>query len=63
MQTVVDLAAAYPGDPGVVVSMLMHRVTLRTGEAMYLPAGNVHAYLDGLGIELMAPSDNVLRGA
>ncbi len=62
VQTVVDLADAYPGDPGVVVSLLMHRVTLRTGEAMYLPAGNVHAYLDGLGIELMAPSDNVLRG-
>ncbi|MDM7892752.1 mannose-6-phosphate isomerase, class I [Curtobacterium caseinilyticum] len=62
VQTVVDLAAAYPGDPGVVVSLLMHRVTLGTGEAMYLPAGNVHAYLDGLGIELMAPSDNVLRG-
>lgn len=61
-QTVVDLADAYPGDPGVVVSLLMHRVTLAAGEAMYLPAGNVHAYLDGLGIELMAPSDNVLRG-
>jgi mannose-6-phosphate isomerase len=60
--TVVDLAARYPGDPGVVVSLLMHRVTLTTGESMYLPAGNIHAYLDGLGIELMAPSDNVLRG-
>ena len=40
----------------------MHRVTLTRGQAMYLPAGNIHAYLDGLGIELMAPSDNVLRG-
>jgi len=60
--TVRDLAASYPGDPGVVVSLLMHRVTLAAGEAMYLPAGNIHAYLDGLGIELMAPSDNVLRG-
>ncbi|KTR02949.1 mannose-6-phosphate isomerase, class I [Curtobacterium luteum] len=62
IRTVRDLAAAYPGDPGIVVSLLMHRVTLRTGESMYLPAGNIHAYLDGLGIELMAPSDNVLRG-
>lgn len=60
--TAADLARAYPDDPGVVVSLLMHRVTLTRGEAMYLPAGNIHAYLDGLGIELMAPSDNVLRG-
>ncbi|WP_420362414.1 mannose-6-phosphate isomerase, class I [Curtobacterium aetherium] len=60
--TAADLARAYPEDPGVVVSLLMHRVTLARGEAMYLPAGNIHAYLDGLGIELMAPSDNVLRG-
>lgn len=61
-RTVRDLTGSYPGDPGIVVSLLMHRVTLAAGEAMYLPAGNVHAYLDGLGIELMAPSDNVLRG-
>ncbi|ROS76399.1 mannose-6-phosphate isomerase type 1 [Curtobacterium sp. PhB130] len=60
--TAAELAESYPGDPGIVVSLLMHRVTLRHGEAMYLPAGNIHAYLDGLGIELMAPSDNVLRG-
>jgi mannose-6-phosphate isomerase len=60
--TVVDLARAYPGDSGIVVSLLMHRVTLRAGASMYLPAGNIHAYLDGLGIELMAPSDNVMRG-
>ncbi|PZE84957.1 mannose-6-phosphate isomerase, class I [Curtobacterium sp. MCBD17_032] len=60
--TAADLARTYPDDPGVVVSLLMHRVTLARGEAMYLPAGNIHAYLDGLGIELMAPSDNVLRG-
>ncbi|MCU0153586.1 mannose-6-phosphate isomerase, class I [Curtobacterium poinsettiae] len=60
--TVRDLAASWPGDPGIVVSLLMHRVTLGAGQAMYLPAGNIHAYLDGLGIELMAPSDNVLRG-
>ncbi|KQS06491.1 mannose-6-phosphate isomerase, class I [Curtobacterium sp. MCLR17_007] len=60
--TVASLAESYPGDPGIVVSLLMHRVTLTRGQAMYLPAGNIHAYLDGLGIELMAPSDNVLRG-
>jgi mannose-6-phosphate isomerase len=56
------LAAVYPGDPGVVVALLLNRVTLRQGEALYLPAGNIHAYLEGLGIELMAASDNVLRG-
>jgi mannose-6-phosphate isomerase len=62
VQTVVDLARAYPSDAGVVVSLFMHRVTLGRGESMFLPAGNIHAYLDGLGIELMAPSDNVMRG-
>ncbi|HEY9424628.1 MAG TPA: mannose-6-phosphate isomerase, class I, partial [Microterricola sp.] len=44
------------------LALLLNRVTLRTGEALYLPAGNIHMYLDGLGIELMAASDNVLRG-
>ncbi len=60
--TVRLLADAYPGDPGIVLSLLLNRVTLSRGEALYLPAGNIHAYLDGLGIELMAASDNVLRG-
>lgn len=60
--TVRDLAAAYPGDPGIVISLLTNRVTLSRGEALYLPAGNIHAYLRGLGVELMAASDNVLRG-
>jgi mannose-6-phosphate isomerase len=62
MRTVRELAAAYPGDAGIVTSLLLNRVTLRRGEALYLPAGNIHAYLEGLGIELMAASDNVLRG-
>lgn len=56
------LADEYPGDPGVVVALLLNVVTLRAGEALYLPAGNIHAYLDGIGVELMAASDNVLRG-
>lgn len=58
----VDLAAAYPGDPGVVVALLLHHVRLAPGEALYLPAGNLHAYLRGAGVEVMAASDNVLRG-
>ncbi|MDQ1563634.1 MAG: mannose-6-phosphate isomerase [Actinomycetota bacterium] len=60
--TVGDLAAAYPGDPGIVIALLLNRVALRRGQVLYLPAGNIHAYLKGLGIELMAASDNVLRG-
>lgn len=62
METVSSLAREYPGDPGIVISLLLNRVSLRTGEALYLAAGNIHAYLSGLGVELMAASDNVLRG-
>lgn len=62
LATVADLAAAYPSDPGVLLSLMLNRVSLAPGEALYLPAGNVHAYLRGLGIEVMAASDNVLRG-
>jgi mannose-6-phosphate isomerase len=61
-RTVGQLAAEYPGDPGIVISLLLNRVTLRRGEALFLDAGNIHAYLAGLGIELMVASDNVLRG-
>ena len=59
---VVVLAEAWPADPSSVLSLLLHRVTLSAGEALYLPAGNIHAYLSGMGVELMAASDNVLRG-
>jgi len=59
---VTELADAYPGDPGIVVSLMLNLVTLSRGEVLYLPAGNIHAYVEGLGIELMAASDNVLRG-
>ncbi len=57
-----QVAAVYPGDPGVVVGLLMNLVELRSGEALFLDAGVMHAYLDGLGVEIMAASDNVLRG-
>ncbi|WP_432570931.1 mannose-6-phosphate isomerase, class I [Kineococcus sp. SYSU DK005] len=59
---VADLAEHHPGDPGVLVSAMLNQVRLAAGEALYLPAGNVHAYLSGTGVELMASSDNVLRG-
>ena len=50
-----------PGDVGVVVTLLLNYVRLEPGEAIYLGAGNVHAYLRGTGVEIMASSDNVLR--
>ncbi|WP_434993081.1 mannose-6-phosphate isomerase, class I [Arthrobacter sp. Ld5] len=62
LATLAELSGQYPGDPGVLVALLLNRVSLRPGEALYLPAGNIHAYLGGLGIEVMASSDNVLRG-
>lgn len=55
------LATYYPGDPGVVASLLLNPVTLQPGEALFTPAGTVHAYLEGLAVEVMASSDNVLR--
>ncbi|MFD0271642.1 mannose-6-phosphate isomerase, class I [Streptomyces sp. NPDC127106] len=51
----------HPGDPGVIAAMLLNHVRLQPGEAMFLGPGVPHAYLDGLGIELLANSDNVLR--
>jgi mannose-6-phosphate isomerase len=56
------VARDFPGDPGIVVALLMNLVVLRRGEAVFAPAGVLHAYQDGLGVELMAASDNVLRG-
>jgi mannose-6-phosphate isomerase len=56
-----ELVHDYPGDPGVIAAMLLNHVRLQPGEAMFLGAGIPHAYLDGLGVELMANSDNVLR--
>lgn len=61
-KTVLELGERYPGDAGVLASLLLNRLTLRPGEGIYLPAGNLHAYLHGVGIEVMANSDNVLRG-
>ncbi len=60
--TVRMLHEQYPGDPGLVVAFLMNRLTLVEGQALFVPHGVLHAYLHGLGIEIMAASDNVLRG-
>ena len=58
---VTRLAQLHPGDPGAVAALLLNPVTLQPGEVMFVPAGWVHAYLSGFGVEVMANSDNVLR--
>ncbi|GJF31549.1 mannose-6-phosphate isomerase [Kitasatospora sp. NE20-6] len=54
-------ARDYPGDPGIVAALLLNHVRLAPGQALHLDAGVPHAYLRGLGVEIMANSDNVLR--
>ena len=61
-ESIARLCEDFPDDPGVLAALLLNRVRLERFEAVYLPAGNVHAYLHGLGFEVMANSDNVLRG-
>ncbi len=58
----VEVAELHPADPGIVVAALLADVRLAPGEALFLGAGNLHAYVRGLGVEVMASSDNVLRG-
>jgi mannose-6-phosphate isomerase len=57
-----ELGKAYPGDVGILGPILLNLILLQPGQALYLPAAELHAYLEGTGIELMANSDNVLRG-
>jgi mannose-6-phosphate isomerase len=57
----VRVAADRPGDIGVVALLLMRHAVLQPGQAVYMPAGGLHAYLRGTGIELLANSDNVVR--
>ncbi|MBA4854935.1 mannose-6-phosphate isomerase, class I [Nocardia farcinica] len=61
-RTALELAEVYPGDAGVLAALLLNRLTLEPGQALFLDAGNLHAYLRGVGVEIMANSDNVLRG-
>ncbi len=62
LRTVLELGEMYPRDPGVLAALLLNRIRLQPGEALFLSAGNLHAYLHGTGVEIMANSDNVLRG-
>ncbi len=59
---VTELNAMYPGEPSVAATLLLNRVLLQPGEAVYLGPGNLHAYLRGCGVEIMGASDNVVRG-
>ncbi|NNL86276.1 MAG: mannose-6-phosphate isomerase, class I [Myxococcales bacterium] len=55
------LARRYPADPGCAAPLLLQRHALKPGEALFLEPGQIHCYLSGSGVELMASSDNVLR--
>jgi mannose-6-phosphate isomerase len=61
-RTILELGESYPGDAGVLAALLLNRLVLAPGEAIFLPAGNLHTYLRGTAIEVLANSDNVLRG-
>jgi mannose-6-phosphate isomerase len=61
-QWMIDLKKEYPSDIGVLSPIILNLICLEPGQAMFLPSGTLHAYLEGVGIELMANSDNVLRG-
>lgn len=61
-RTAVELDEHYADDPGILAALLMNRVTVAPGQGLFLPAGQMHAYLRGTGIEVMANSDNVIRG-
>lgn len=66
METVVAINQQYPGDIGVYIgvlgAILLNHIELNPGEAVFLDAGQLHAYVRGMGVEVMANPDNVLRG-
>jgi len=62
VKDVLELGERYPGDAGVLAALLLNRISLAPGEAIFLAAGNLHTYLRGFALEIMANSDNVLRG-
>ena len=55
-------ASLYPCDTGILAPLYLNTVKLAPNEALYIPAGVLHAYIHGMGVELMADSDHVLRG-
>lgn len=61
-RTALELDETFPSDPGILAALLMNRVVLAPGEAIYVHCGRMHAHLRGTGVEFMATSDNVVRG-
>ncbi|MDK8797195.1 mannose-6-phosphate isomerase, class I [Corynebacterium sp. MSK044] len=61
-ENIVFIGQEFSGDVGVLAALLLNHIVLEPGGAVFLPAGNLHAYLEGFGVEVMANSDNVLRG-
>lgn len=61
-RTALELDEHYPGDNGILAALLLNRIELEPGQAVYLAPGNMHAHLQGTCIEILANSDNVLRG-
>ena len=59
---IIKLYNEYKADIGIFSPILLNLICLKPGQAMFIPSGALHSYLDGVGIELMANSDNVLRG-
>ena len=61
-RTALELNVTVPSDPGILAALLMNRVHLEPGDAVYMHPGTMHAHMSGTAIEVMASSDNVLRG-
>jgi len=57
----IELARRFPDDPSVALTLLLNYCVLNPGEVLFVPTGTIHSYLSGLGLEVMATSDNVLR--
>ncbi len=55
------LIGLHPADPMVLAPLLLDLIRLSPGQSVFVPAGVPHAYLSGLGVEILAGSDNVLR--
>lgn len=56
-----ELLIKHPHDPAATAPLFMNHIYLQPGEAIYVPTGTVHCYLNGFGVEVMATSDNVIR--
>ncbi|MGO1439109.1 MAG: mannose-6-phosphate isomerase, class I [Brevibacterium yomogidense] len=61
-RTLMETHADFPHDPGPLVAVMLRRHLLQAGESLVVESGSIHAYLRGMGVEIMASSDNVLRG-